>query len=77
MPQASTETLNTFTGYLKEHIVGDHVLLEACAVIVLRENFKQVNGVIRLENRHHPITALERSAIDYLIEEWDYAYEDA
>lgn len=41
---------------------------------VLRENFTDTSGVIRPKPGHAP-TVAECAAIDYLVLEWDYAWE--
>jgi hypothetical protein len=46
------------------------------AWLVLHENFTDTRGVIR-PKAGHVVTVAEAAAIDYLVLEWDYAYEAA
>lgn len=47
---------------------------EALEVIAL--NFKESNGFICKKDRNYEPTDREWEAIDYLFQEWDYAYSE-
>jgi len=64
MPQATPELRKKFPGY------------DAEALNVLRQNFTNDRGLIRRKDKNYKPTRREFDAIDYLFQEWDYAYEE-
>lgn len=63
MPQASAELRAKFPNHDQE------------AWDVLREHFTDAAGVIKLKDAGYKPTMREFEAIDYLCDEWDYAWE--
>jgi hypothetical protein len=64
MPQACDELRKKFPGYDSE------------ALEVIAQNFDvRGAGVIFKKNRHYEPTMREWDAVNYLIQEWDFAYE--
>lgn len=47
---------------------------DAEALEVIRENFNDDKGWITLKDPNYKPTEREWDAVDYLIQEWDYAY---
>lgn len=78
MPQASTETLSKFTELLRSELGNHHDILQHAAIYILRDNFKERRGMICLKEKQYywKMIELERYAIKYLIEEWDFEWVD-
>ncbi len=63
MPQASLETMKAWPH-------GQDKALQ-----LLRTNFKDVSGTFTERHADYKMTSEEEAAIQYMIEEWDYAYQ--
>ncbi len=62
MPQAPDSLRKKFPGSDRE------------ALAVLKENFTETKGLISKKLATYKPTRREWDAVDYLIQEWDYAY---
>ena len=73
MPQASTQTYETWLKFAKEEI-DDHGILMNIALNTLHENFDDMRGVFTKKDKHYTPQEKEYAALQYLIEEWDYDF---
>lgn len=52
----------------------NQVLDESSAHFILATNFREENGLYQPRHGGYEMNESERAALNYLIEEWDYAY---